>query len=190
MPSLLEKESFKTLLLGPPCSRHGNVTTSTLAHSRGDSAMEELEATLARRLRSLHVTSRVWGAATDACCEETTWAEGQGLRRLPQSDQPFTRADCQYLIMMLGHMSANAGQFSVSCLVPELQCQNWTVLCPFIPERLGTLRHKRVRWTLNYGTMLPSSGQSFQNFSRAGNRKDLLEASEGAWLDFWLRLYR
>uniref|UniRef100_H2TMR3 Ankyrin repeat and BTB/POZ domain-containing protein 2 n=1 Tax=Takifugu rubripes TaxID=31033 RepID=H2TMR3_TAKRU len=59
MPSLLEKESFKTLLLGPPCSRHGNVTTSTLAHSRGDSAMEELEATLARRLRSLHVTSRV-----------------------------------------------------------------------------------------------------------------------------------
>lgn len=59
MPSLLEKESFKTLLLGPPCSRHGNVTTSTLAHSRGDSAMEELEAALARRLRSLHVTSRV-----------------------------------------------------------------------------------------------------------------------------------
>lgn len=59
MPSLLEKESFKSLLLGPPCSRHGNGTTSTLAHSRGDSAVEELEATLARRLRSLHVTSRV-----------------------------------------------------------------------------------------------------------------------------------
>lgn len=31
-------------------------------------------------------------------------------------------------------MSANAGQFSVSYLVPELQCQNWTVLWPFYPR--------------------------------------------------------
>lgn len=133
MPSLLEKESFKTLLLGPPCSRHGNITTSTLAHSRGDWAMEELEATLARRLRSLHITSRVWGAAADACCEEMTWAEGHCLRRFPQSDQLFTSAYCQYLIMTLGHVSANAGQFRVSYLVPKLKCQNWTVLFPFIP---------------------------------------------------------
>uniref|UniRef100_H3BYI7 BTB domain-containing protein n=1 Tax=Tetraodon nigroviridis TaxID=99883 RepID=H3BYI7_TETNG len=59
MPSLLEKEGFKSLLMGPPCSRQANISASTLAHSRENSPIEELEATLARRLRSLHVTSRV-----------------------------------------------------------------------------------------------------------------------------------
>uniref|UniRef100_A0A665TRP8 Ankyrin repeat and BTB/POZ domain-containing protein 2 n=1 Tax=Echeneis naucrates TaxID=173247 RepID=A0A665TRP8_ECHNA len=48
MPALLERDGFRSLL-----------TTSTLVHSRGDSPLEELEATLAQRLRSLYVTSRV-----------------------------------------------------------------------------------------------------------------------------------
>ncbi|XP_070764286.1 ankyrin repeat and BTB/POZ domain-containing protein 2 isoform X2 [Enoplosus armatus] len=59
MPALLEREGFRSLLLGPPGARQGNNSTSTLVHSRGDSPLEELEATLARRLRSLYVTSRV-----------------------------------------------------------------------------------------------------------------------------------
>ncbi|XP_035013048.1 ankyrin repeat and BTB/POZ domain-containing protein 2 isoform X2 [Hippoglossus stenolepis] len=59
MPALLERESFRSLLLGPPGARQGNHPTSTLVHSRGDSPLEELEATLAQRLRSLCVTSRV-----------------------------------------------------------------------------------------------------------------------------------
>ena len=59
MPSLLERESFRSLLLGPPGARQGSHPTSTLVHSRGDSPLEELEATLAQRLRSLCVTSRV-----------------------------------------------------------------------------------------------------------------------------------
>uniref|UniRef100_A0A8C5EIQ6 BTB domain-containing protein n=1 Tax=Gouania willdenowi TaxID=441366 RepID=A0A8C5EIQ6_GOUWI len=52
MPALLERESFRSLLLGIPGTRQGS-NTSALAHSRGDSPMEELEATLAQRLRSL-----------------------------------------------------------------------------------------------------------------------------------------
>ncbi|KAI4825849.1 hypothetical protein KUCAC02_021514, partial [Chaenocephalus aceratus] len=59
MPALLEREGFRTLLLGPPSARQGNNSISTLAHSRGESPLEELEATLAQRLRSLCVTSRV-----------------------------------------------------------------------------------------------------------------------------------
>lgn len=59
MPALLEREGFRSLLLGPPAARQGNNSTSTLVHSRGDSPLEELEATLAQRLRSLCVTSRV-----------------------------------------------------------------------------------------------------------------------------------
>uniref|UniRef100_A0A8C5EQ62 Ankyrin repeat and BTB/POZ domain-containing protein 2 n=1 Tax=Gouania willdenowi TaxID=441366 RepID=A0A8C5EQ62_GOUWI len=58
MPALLERESFRSLLLGIPGTRQGS-NTSALAHSRGDSPMEELEATLAQRLRSLCITSRV-----------------------------------------------------------------------------------------------------------------------------------
>lgn len=58
MPALLEREAFRTLLLGPPGARHGNNSTS-LAHGRGDSPLEELEAALAQRLRSLYVSSRV-----------------------------------------------------------------------------------------------------------------------------------
>lgn len=59
MPALLERDSFRSLLLGPTGARQGNNSTSTLVHSRGDSPLEELEATLAQRLRSLYVTSRV-----------------------------------------------------------------------------------------------------------------------------------
>ncbi|XP_028263475.1 ankyrin repeat and BTB/POZ domain-containing protein 2 [Parambassis ranga] len=59
MSALLEREGFRSLLLGPPGARQGNNSTSMLAHSRGDSPLEELEATLAQRLRSLYVTSRV-----------------------------------------------------------------------------------------------------------------------------------
>ncbi|KAM6960971.1 ankyrin repeat and BTB/POZ domain-containing protein 2 [Aplochiton taeniatus] len=57
MVGLLEKESFKSLLLGPPGTRAGPNPTSSLA--RADSPLDELEGTLARRLRSLYVTSRV-----------------------------------------------------------------------------------------------------------------------------------
>lgn len=60
MSALLERESFRSLLLGPHGARQGN-NTSLLAHSRGESPLEELEATLAQRLRSLYVSSRVWG---------------------------------------------------------------------------------------------------------------------------------
>lgn len=59
MSALLERDGFRSLLLGPPGARQGNNSTSMLAHSRGDSPLEELEATLAQRLRSLYVTSRV-----------------------------------------------------------------------------------------------------------------------------------
>ncbi|XP_034391884.1 ankyrin repeat and BTB/POZ domain-containing protein 2 isoform X2 [Cyclopterus lumpus] len=59
MPALLEREAFRSLLLGPPAARHGHNSTSTLLHSRGESPLEELEATLAQRLLSLCVTSRV-----------------------------------------------------------------------------------------------------------------------------------
>uniref|UniRef100_A0A7N6AWV5 BTB domain-containing protein n=1 Tax=Anabas testudineus TaxID=64144 RepID=A0A7N6AWV5_ANATE len=58
MSALLERESFRSLLLGPPGARQGN-STSMLVHSRGESPLEELETTLAQRLRSLYVTSRV-----------------------------------------------------------------------------------------------------------------------------------
>lgn len=50
MPALLEKDGFRTLLLG---------TNGGLAHSRGDSPLEELEAILAQRLRSLYISSQV-----------------------------------------------------------------------------------------------------------------------------------
>lgn len=76
MPALLEREGFKSLLLGPSGARQGNISVSTLAHSRGDSPVEELEATLAQRLRSLHVTSRVWGQQ-DSCWGETTQMSGR-----------------------------------------------------------------------------------------------------------------
>ncbi|XP_068595980.1 ankyrin repeat and BTB/POZ domain-containing protein 2 [Brachionichthys hirsutus] len=59
MPALLEREGFRSLLLGPPGARQGAVSAAALVHSRGDSPVEELEAALAQRLRSLHVTSRV-----------------------------------------------------------------------------------------------------------------------------------
>ncbi|KAM7396479.1 hypothetical protein PAMP_019515 [Pampus punctatissimus] len=59
MPALLEREGFRSLLLGPPGVRQGNNSTSTLVHSRGDSPLVELEATLVQRLRSLYVSSRV-----------------------------------------------------------------------------------------------------------------------------------
>ncbi|MED6232202.1 hypothetical protein ATANTOWER_024264 [Ataeniobius toweri] len=59
MPALLEKEGFRTLLLGTHRARQGNNCTSSMAHSRGDSPLEELEAILAQRLRSLYISSQV-----------------------------------------------------------------------------------------------------------------------------------
>ncbi|XP_019749692.1 ankyrin repeat and BTB/POZ domain-containing protein 2 [Hippocampus comes] len=56
MPALMERETFRCLLLG---CRQGSGSTSTLALNQGESLLEELEVTLARRLRSLYVTSRV-----------------------------------------------------------------------------------------------------------------------------------
>lgn len=76
MPALLEREGFRSLLLGPPGARQGNSSTSMLVHSRGDSPLEELEATLAQRLRSLYVSSRVWGRQ-DSCWREETEISGR-----------------------------------------------------------------------------------------------------------------
>ncbi|MED6277823.1 Ankyrin repeat and BTB/POZ domain-containing protein 2 [Characodon lateralis] len=59
MPALLEKEGFRTLLLGTHRARQGNNCTSSMAHSRSDSPLEELEAILAQRLRSLYISSQV-----------------------------------------------------------------------------------------------------------------------------------
>uniref|UniRef100_A0A8C9WX43 Ankyrin repeat and BTB domain containing 2 n=1 Tax=Sander lucioperca TaxID=283035 RepID=A0A8C9WX43_SANLU len=59
MPALLDREGFRSLLLGPAAARQGNNSTSMLVHCRGELPLEELEATLAQRLRSLCVTSRV-----------------------------------------------------------------------------------------------------------------------------------
>ncbi|XP_061773574.1 ankyrin repeat and BTB/POZ domain-containing protein 2-like isoform X1 [Nerophis ophidion] len=55
MPALMERETFRSLLLG---HRPGN-STPTLALNQAESPLEELQVTLARRLRSLYVTSRV-----------------------------------------------------------------------------------------------------------------------------------
>lgn len=60
MPALLEKEALKSLLLGPLGARSGNNSTSMVVHGWAESPLEELKATLAQRLRSLYVTSRVW----------------------------------------------------------------------------------------------------------------------------------
>lgn len=49
MAGLLEREAFRTIILG----------SGTRSGSGKDALLEELEATLARRLRSLLVTSRV-----------------------------------------------------------------------------------------------------------------------------------
>ncbi|XP_055365795.1 ankyrin repeat and BTB/POZ domain-containing protein 2 isoform X2 [Betta splendens] len=59
MSALLEREDFRCLLFGSAGTRQGNNSTSMLVHIRAESPLEELEATLARRLRSLYVTSRV-----------------------------------------------------------------------------------------------------------------------------------
>ncbi|KAM9807561.1 ankyrin repeat and BTB/POZ domain-containing protein 2-like [Neosynchiropus ocellatus] len=59
MPALMEREGFRCLLLGPPGSRQGNTATPPLGQNRVDCPLEELEATLAQRLRSLYVSSRV-----------------------------------------------------------------------------------------------------------------------------------
>lgn len=58
MPALLERDGFRSLLLGP---RQGNGSSSTLAHHshRADSPLEEMEGALAQRLHLLYVTSRV-----------------------------------------------------------------------------------------------------------------------------------
>uniref|UniRef100_A0A8C6UK42 Ankyrin repeat and BTB (POZ) domain containing 2b n=1 Tax=Neogobius melanostomus TaxID=47308 RepID=A0A8C6UK42_9GOBI len=58
MPVMLEREGFRSLLLGP---RQGNSSASTLVHHshRADSPLEEMESALARRLHLLYVTSRV-----------------------------------------------------------------------------------------------------------------------------------
>lgn len=110
MPALMEREGFRSLLLGPPGARQGNSSTSTLVHSRGDSPLEELEATLARRLRSLYVTSRVWGQQ-DSCRGEKTEISG----RMWQMKQKF------HLITDTGFDSSSisvCGQFNVSYFVP------------------------------------------------------------------------
>lgn len=142
MPSLLEKEGFKSLLLGPPCSRQGNISTSTLAHSRGDSPMEELEATLARRLRSLHVTSRVWGAVTDSCCEETI---RMSVRTLLSSSFVMGSSVHKCLPLVSKHDTGTCQclQFSGLYLVPKLRCRNWTVFFLSCSERFSKKHHVR-----------------------------------------------
>lgn len=61
MAGLLEREAFRSLLLGPLGARWVTEMGSgpKMVPPRGDSPLEELEMTLARRLRSLYITSRV-----------------------------------------------------------------------------------------------------------------------------------
>ncbi|CAB1323659.1 unnamed protein product [Coregonus sp. 'balchen'] len=61
MAGLLEREAFRSLLLGPLGARWVTEMGSgpKTGPPRGDSPLEELETTLARRLRSLYITSRV-----------------------------------------------------------------------------------------------------------------------------------
>uniref|UniRef100_A0A6Q2Z8J2 ABTB2/3 histone-like domain-containing protein n=1 Tax=Esox lucius TaxID=8010 RepID=A0A6Q2Z8J2_ESOLU len=61
MACLLERESFRSLLLGNPVTRWATGTGSGPKKyaPRIDSPLEELETTLARRLRSLYISSRV-----------------------------------------------------------------------------------------------------------------------------------
>uniref|UniRef100_A0A8C7G3Z6 Ankyrin repeat and BTB domain containing 2 n=1 Tax=Oncorhynchus kisutch TaxID=8019 RepID=A0A8C7G3Z6_ONCKI len=61
MAGLLEREAFRSLLLGPLGARWVTEMGSgpKMVPPRGDSPLEELETTLARRLRSLYITSRV-----------------------------------------------------------------------------------------------------------------------------------
>ncbi|XP_070962397.1 ankyrin repeat and BTB/POZ domain-containing protein 2 [Oncorhynchus clarkii lewisi] len=61
MAGLLEREAFRSLLLGPMGARWVTEMGSgpKMVPPRGDSPLEELETTLARRLRSLYITSRV-----------------------------------------------------------------------------------------------------------------------------------
>uniref|UniRef100_A0A3B4AHE0 ABTB2/3 histone-like domain-containing protein n=1 Tax=Periophthalmus magnuspinnatus TaxID=409849 RepID=A0A3B4AHE0_9GOBI len=57
MPAMLEKDGFKSLLLGP---RQPNNSSSSQAQThRADCPLEEMESTLAQRLHLLYVTSRV-----------------------------------------------------------------------------------------------------------------------------------
>lgn len=56
MPSLLEREAFRSLLLGPPGARQANGPPAPQAQ---DSPLEGLQAGLAARLRSLYTSSRV-----------------------------------------------------------------------------------------------------------------------------------
>ena len=53
MSALLEREGFRALLLGPQTGSRGG------GSPRLESPLEQLEATLARRLRSLYTSSRV-----------------------------------------------------------------------------------------------------------------------------------
>uniref|UniRef100_A0A8C8FXU3 BTB domain-containing protein n=1 Tax=Oncorhynchus tshawytscha TaxID=74940 RepID=A0A8C8FXU3_ONCTS len=61
MAGLLEREAFRSLLLGPLGAHWVTEMGSgpKMVPPRGDSPLEELETTLARRLRSLYITSRV-----------------------------------------------------------------------------------------------------------------------------------
>ena len=59
MHALLEKEGFRSLLLAPPTGARPGPPASAATPLAPHTAAEELEATLARRLRSLYVTSRV-----------------------------------------------------------------------------------------------------------------------------------
>lgn len=59
MPAMLERESFRVLVLGP---RQVNGSSSTLVHHghhRAEGPLEEMESALAQRLHLLYVTSRV-----------------------------------------------------------------------------------------------------------------------------------
>ncbi|KAL0967862.1 hypothetical protein UPYG_G00258550 [Umbra pygmaea] len=59
MTCLLEREAFRSLLLGAPGTRCTTGSGPKKGHLKADSPMKELETTLARRLCSLYITSRV-----------------------------------------------------------------------------------------------------------------------------------
>lgn len=187
MPALLEREGFRNLLLGPPSSRQGNISTSTLAQSRADSPVGDLEATLARRLRSLHVTSRVWGQRS-CCCGETTHMS----RRMFQSEighvQKWTSA-------ILWHW----GFTSMSYLQRVQQVSNkesWTKWCFLFVQGSECLTgeaadglNKKELWIMElYCPLMDKTGISKQ---LPGGRpmNPLLEAIEAAiWTFGFLKL--
>lgn len=182
MPALLERESFRSLLLGPLAARQGNASSaSTLVHSRGDSPLDELEATLAQRLRSLHVTSRVWARTGSTQAEECGWSFTLSLILDQISRSCLNMFEHRWFLSyiwsnilvkkrlqhkdLFSDLAANTllcGQFSVLYLVPSTLSPCW-LRCTerlgsrkldnvmLFPPRLGKLTRRSNKWMQQVG---------------------------------------